>query len=54
MGAACRQAGKGEDPFAAAQRELEEECGLTADRYISLEEFYPTVGYDTEVICTLG
>ncbi len=43
---------KGEDPFAAAQRELEEECGLTADRYISLGEFYPTVGYDTEVIYT--
>ena len=32
---------KGEDPFAAAKRELEEECGLTADNYISLGEFYP-------------
>ena len=31
---------------------LEEECGLTADNYISLGEFYPTVGYDTEVIYT--
>ena len=28
------------------------ECGLTADNYISLGEFYPTVGYDTEVIYT--
>ena len=34
------------------ERELEEECGLTADNYISLGEFYPTVGYDTEVIYT--
>jgi ADP-ribose pyrophosphatase len=41
-----------EDPFVAAQRELTEECGLTADEYISLGEFYPTVGYDTEVIYT--
>ena len=42
----------GEDPFEAAKRELSEECGLTADNYISLGEFYPTVGYDTEVIYT--
>ena len=42
----------GEDPFEAAKRELEEECGVTADRYLSLGEFYPTVGYDTEVIYT--
>lgn len=26
---------KGEDPFEAAKRELEEECGLTADKYTS-------------------
>ena len=31
---------KGEDPFLAAQRELEEECGLTADHYTSLGQFY--------------
>ena len=36
----------------AAKRELEEECGLTAEHYTSLGEFYPTVGYDTEVIYT--
>ena len=41
-----------EDPFEAAKRELSEECGLTADNYISLGQFYPTVGYDTEVIYT--
>ena len=40
------------DPFEAAKRELGEECGLTADNYISLGQFFPTVGYDTEVIYT--
>ena len=39
-----------EDPFAAAKRELEEECGLTADEYTSLGVLYPTVGYDSEKI----
>ena len=39
-----------EDPFEAAKRELSEECGLTADHYTPLGEFYPTVGYDTEII----
>ena len=43
---------QGVDPFEAAKRELEEECGLTADHYTSLGEFYPTVGYDTEIIYT--
>ena len=42
----------GEDPFQSAKRELSEECGLTADHYTSLGEFYPTVGYDTEIIYT--
>ena len=41
---------KGEDPFLAAQRELEEECGVTAERFINLGELYPTVGYDSEKI----
>ena len=34
----------------AMQQELGEECGLTADHYTPLGEFYPTVGYDTEII----
>ena len=41
---------KDEDPFAAAKRELEEECGLTADEYTFLGVLYPTVGYDSEKI----
>ena len=41
-----------EPGFEKAKRELGEECGLTADNYISLGQFYPTVGYDTEVIYT--
>lgn len=40
----------GEDPFEAAKRELEEECGVTADEYTSLGCLYPTVGYDSEKI----
>lgn len=40
----------GEDPFEAARRELEEECGVTADEYIDLGVLYPTVGYDSEKI----
>lgn len=39
-----------EDPRAAAIRELEEECGLTADEIVDLHPVYPSVGYDTEVI----
>ena len=35
---------KGEDPFLAAQRELEEECGLTADHYTSLGQFWVATG----------
>lgn len=41
---------KGEDPFAAAKRELTEEAGITADTWLSLGAFYPTVGYCTEAI----
>lgn len=42
----------GEDPKTAAIRELEEECGLTADSVVELYPVYPSVGYDTEVIYT--
>lgn len=41
---------KGEDPFAAARRELGEECGLTAEHFVDLGPVYPTVGYCTEII----
>ena len=34
---------KDEDPFEAAKRELEEECGVTAERFINLGVLYPTV-----------
>ena len=40
----------GEDPFEAAKRELSEECGLTADRFVDLGIVYATVGYDSEKI----
>lgn len=42
----------GEDPKAAALRELREECGLEAETVTDLGPIYPTVGYDTEVIHT--
>lgn len=41
---------KGEDPFAAGKRELEEETGFTAGKYANLGKFYPTPGYCGEVI----
>ena len=41
---------KGEDPFAAARRELGEECGLTAEHFVVLGPVYPTVGYCSEII----
>lgn len=40
----------GEDPFAAAKRELGEEAGLEADTYRSLGNLIPTCGYCTEII----
>ncbi len=43
---------QGEDPFEAAKRELEEEAGITANRYFDLGVLYPTVGFCTEKIHT--
>ena len=40
----------GEDPKAAAIRELEEECGLIAGQVTDLGCLYPSVGYDDEII----
>ena len=40
----------GETPEQCGRRELEEECGLTADCVVDLHPVYPSVGYDTEVI----
>lgn len=39
-----------EDPAEAALRELSEETGYTAGRLEKLTEFYPSVGYTTEVL----
>lgn len=41
---------KGEDPFEAGKRELKEETGAVAERYIPLGKLYPTPGYCGEVI----
>ena len=41
---------RGEDPEAAGRRELEEECGCTADIFVPLAKMYPTCAYDTETI----
>lgn len=41
---------KDEDPFEAAKRELAEECGVIAGKYVDLGVLYPTVGYDSEKI----
>ncbi|MFR4560917.1 MAG: hypothetical protein ACLT5P_06655 [Flavonifractor plautii] len=48
-GGARRQAGKGRRPLRTAKRGGRG-GGLTADHYTPLGEFYPTVGYDTEII----
>ena len=41
---------KGEDPFAAGKRELKEETGATAKKYMDLGKLYPTPGYCGEII----
>lgn len=40
----------GEDPAQSAMRELNEETGYTAKRLELISAFWPTPGYDTEVI----
>lgn len=40
----------GEDPLAAAKRELSEETGLAAERWVNLGVFYPSVGFTDEVL----
>lgn len=41
---------KGEDPLTAGVRELEEECGVTADSVVPMGTVYPTVAYCSEII----
>lgn len=41
---------KGEDPFEAAKREFQEECGCTAENFKYIGELYPTPGYCGEII----
>ena len=45
---------KGEDPLQAGIRELEEECGVVADKVFSLGCVYPTVAYCSEIIYLYG
>ncbi|MDH3617337.1 MAG: NUDIX hydrolase [Nitrosopumilus sp.] len=41
---------KGEEPLKCAFRELEEETGYRAKKMLSLITYYPSIGYNTEVI----
>ena len=41
---------KGEDSFEAGKRELKEETGAVANKYVSLGQLYPTPGYCGEII----
>ncbi len=41
---------KGEDPFEAGKRELEEETGARASKYYDLGKTYPTPAYCEEII----
>lgn len=41
---------KGEDPFEAGKRELREETGAEAGRYVPLGQLYPSPGYCGEII----
>ncbi len=39
-----------EDPLEGGKRELKEELGITAEKFVFLGTFYPTPGYTDEVI----
>ncbi len=39
---------KGEDPLVGAKRELKEETGITADKFVHLTSILPAVGYSGE------
>ena len=39
-----------EEPLEAGKRELREETGATAEKYVDLGAFYPSVGFMTEVL----
>jgi ADP-ribose pyrophosphatase len=41
---------KGEDPFKAVQRELQEETGYRAGKWARLGVMHPVIGYSTEAI----
>lgn len=41
---------RGEDPLEAGKRELREETGASAERYVSLGKLYPSPGYCGEII----
>jgi ADP-ribose pyrophosphatase len=41
---------KGEDPFEAVQRELQEETGYRAGKWAALGVMHPVIGYSTEAI----
>ena len=45
---------KGEEPLAAAMRELGEEAGVLADQWVSLGEYFPAAAYTDEVIHCFG
>ncbi len=45
---------KGENPLSCGKRELLEETGAGAGRYIDLGSFYPTPGYCGEIIYLFG
>lgn len=40
----------GEEPFSSAVRELSEETGITAGRYVDLGRIYPSPGYSQEIL----